>query len=151
MTDPIALLGPAASDWFDSPPFSARLAFEGRVGLENLEMLQHMRRAIAAQIAPLDREHSGGMPTKWDHRRKSLLAKLRANIRMGTVKGVKLTVDAIDDMARSDPQYEAFLKAGDEAADLLYTLETYLAEVNERIADRIVMAKVHTGEAYLTG
>ena len=123
---------------------------EAKAEIDSLEDLQQRRRQLMTEYATLRALH--GPNGKWDARRKSMLEAMKIKARM-TLKaaGEKITEAMVDAEAHADPQYIAFLDAGDAGAIRYVVVDNEITELQERIEGRRAALYAFAREASLQG
>lgn len=126
----------------------ALTALEERADITSLEGLQHERRQLLREYAPLKALH--GNFGKFDNKRKALLeaCKIRARLEMQQ-KGEKTTEAAVDALGHADQQYIDFIDQGIVGATRYVELETAVVEIEERIRNREICMLAYNSELKL--
>jgi hypothetical protein len=133
-----------SDDWNVSPT-----ALESRAETESLDELQHRRRVLLVELAPLKALH--GPFGTWDAKRKALLEGLKVRHRMQlAIDGTKATEAMIDALAHADEQYERFLDESTGAKARYLVLDNEFTELAERIRSREIALLAYNSEVKLT-
>lgn len=121
---------------------------EDRADVLPLGDLHARRRGLLDRLAPLKALH--GHSGLFDDKRKRLVEALKVRARMQMVAaGQKPTDQGVEAAAYADPQYEAFLDAGERDRIEYIRLATELTEIEELIRDRELCLLVYNSEVKL--
>jgi chorismate mutase len=95
------------------PPPTPMAVQEMKMGLEPIENLLDERQRLVDQVAELRAQF--GSWGVFDHQRKIELSQIKQRIRLEAMRDkIKLSNDAIDDMAHADAGYVAFIVAAQQ-------------------------------------
>lgn len=115
---------------------AGRESLESKAGSVNLDEMQHRRRMIMRELAPLQALH--GRHGVWDAHRRQLRGAIAAELRASWNKEQwgSPTKDAVEDRACADPRYLKVIEDGQKAVVRMIQLETQALEIQEIIKDR---------------
>ena len=120
-------------------------ALESRADVDSLEALQHERRMLVHQIAPLKALH--GSFGLWDAKRQQMSRAMQVKARLLLIQaGVKPTDKQVEAEALASEQYEQFVDDSLAARISYIEMQDAIDAIEERIRSREIALQAYNGE-----
>jgi chorismate mutase len=130
------------------PPASPMAVMEVKMSIEPIENLLDERARLVEQVAELRAQF--GPFGVFDHQRKIQLAQIRQSIRLRAQQDrIKLSNDAVDDMAHAHEDYTAFILVAMQERARWVRLEERINGIDYTINRGQAVARFATAEVQL--